>query len=223
MKSADRFKRTKHRLSLRGYANILRYLAMGPSTVPDVARVTDTSETSIREVLRRMEDLGLIHAVEWAPSKKGPWRAMYAFNRGTPKPYPGKRRGGQSGPWNFRPELLAFSHTIKALIEGPTSEQDLHELSGQSRTTLRYLMRHCKAIGLIHIGEWNKEPGCVPQPMWAIGNKTDAPRPKPVPLADCWRRANVARVSRHAIVRVIPALAAAPRLRQQEQRATAEA
>jgi len=210
MKTADRFKRTKHRLALKGYANILRLLELSPSTPPEVAAATGTAECAIREVLRRMESLGLIHAIAWVPSKKGPWRPMYSFRRGLAVPYPGSRRTCKTTGWNFRPELLAFANTMKAVMEGPTTEQDLHELSGQSRTTLRYFMRHCKSIGLVHIGDWHKNPGCVPAPMWSIGKKADKPRPAPTPLAECWQRANGYRVSRHAIGRVIPSLARKP-------------
>lgn len=216
----DRFARTKHRLALSGYANILRLLERTPSTAPEVAAITKTTPSAIREVLRRMESLGLIHAIAWVPSKKGPHRAMYSFRRGSPQPYPGIRRACKSTGWNYRPELVAFANTIRALIEGPMTEQDLHELSGQSRTTLRYLMRHCKSIGLVHIAEWHKDDGRTPSPMWAIGNKADAPRPKPRPLIDLWREARQRESAKAEMLRFMPSLV---RQHRQDQRATAEA
>jgi hypothetical protein len=209
--TADLLKRVKHRLSHRGYANILAVLRHRPSTATQVATTIATSERTTKQVLVRMVELEIAHVTSWEHKLRA-YIPVYGFGPGDSAPYPGKKRPHRvrNARNNFRPDLLAFSNVIKALIEGPTTKPDLHDLSGLNPVTVRLLINHCRQIKLIYIADWFQRTQAAgpPSPMYAVGSKADKPRPLPQSNTENCRRYGLKRRARERLLVLIPSLRA---------------
>jgi hypothetical protein len=198
-----------HRLSLRGYASILKAVSVRPRTAVDVAAIIGYSRNSVHRILVRMEELGIVYVRRWSPSKKGPATAVYSFGSKRSAEYPGKVVKTPCGSWNRRTELMAFSNAIKAMMEGPSSMADICDLSGLSRGATRSLVAHCQEIAFVRIGDWYMPPAGPPAPMYAIGCGADAPRPAPQPESEVWKRCYQRRMERRQMQTMLSAMAGA--------------
>jgi hypothetical protein len=198
-----------HRLSLKGYASILRAVAVRPRKADEVATIIGYGRTSVHRILVRMEELGIVYVRRWSPSKKGPATAVYSFGAKSSAEYPGKVIKHPCGSWNRRTELMAFANAIKAMMEGPSSTADICELSGLSRGAVRSLLAHCQDISLVRIGDWYMPPAGPPAPMYAVGSGADAPRPDPQPAGEVWKRCYQRRMARRQMQTMLSAMSGA--------------
>lgn len=206
MKKTATLKKTGHRLSMKGYLNILRVVMDGPCGAVQVAEAVATSPVTVHDILRRMADLGLIHEVDWSVSVKGPRRAVYAFGAGPRAPYPGKRRQHPVSVWTRRPELMTFANAIKAMSESAATSQEIVELSGLCRGTVRRMVNHAQDIGLVHIGGWYRGVVGPPVAMYALGRRPNKQRPAPQSNKEACRQYLDRRAERAQSVRLMSAM-----------------
>jgi lambda repressor-like predicted transcriptional regulator len=198
--------RRGQRLATQGYADILAALRHRPVPSSTIAATIGVSRTTANEVLKRMVSLGIAHISDWRASPKGPSQPVYAFGPGTPAPYPGKKAWARcDARLHFRPDLMAFANCVLAMLDGPTTRQDLSDLSGLSKSTLSNLLKHCRALKLVRVADWFHSAGPVAA-MYAIGSSPDTPRPAPETKAAHWKRYDQKRRSRQALLRLIPSL-----------------
>lgn len=175
------------RLSWAGYASmILEVQKLGENaTARAVAGKIDARQETSRRILQRMCELGVLRVAGWAPNfcGKGPHVAVFALNDGRPSvDYPAQFKAinkPRSSPKHIKPELIGFCEAFKALMKGATSGA-MCEASGAHEQTIRALVKHCRAIGLVHISGWIVTRGNGgPTRIFGIGNDKDKPRPAP--------------------------------------------
>jgi len=90
----------------------------------------------------------------------------------------------------FLPQGLAIGNLLNALSEGAT-RAELVEKSGISLRTMNKLVPYMiEQPRLIHIGDWRRRVGWggPPDPIYLLGNKRHAEKPKPKPAAEATQR-----------------------------------
>lgn len=200
-------------------ATILRTCAE-PTDALTISERHGLGRNAVLYIMRRMHSLGLVHIGDWTPSSYGhPPAAMWKAGAGEDAPRPmGKWRGINYTPRQKMPhvrnkvsaDMVAFAHAIRAMTERAVSAEQLEELTGWAHTTVHRFIRHCRRIGLIHIGDWHRTAkNCgVWARMYQMGNEADAPKPKAIPRSVVERRSAQARKQRAADLRMAHALAA---------------
>lgn len=76
-----------------------------------------------------------------------------------------------------RPEQPINTLILRDLADGPATVVDLEQTISIHRRNLRYYMKILKDDKLVHISGWEQRTGPA-LPVFALGNKRDAPRPK---------------------------------------------
>lgn len=186
--TANRIKRPAgvRRLGLGGYAAVLRAIQRTPMTTLQLCTAFGLTVRFGRRIVGRMEDLGLIHAqafIRQGPT--GPAVPVWAYGadaEGEPRPKGAPARVLTRA--TTMPLLIAFAQCVYMLRE-PATMAEISERTGVCRTTVSRLVRHCRAIGLARIGDWQRqERGGTPSPMYVLGNAANCPKPQPLSWAE---------------------------------------
>lgn len=209
------------------YADVLVAIAKKKQTAIELAEASGYCRVHIRQLLRRMRDLGLIHIDHWKPqSVRNVMSPVWAFGKGVDAPLPLTKSGRvtqrdpeAAGRLQPRIELVTFANLVKAMVE-PQTCLSLANVAGTDRNWTYRVLNHMHAIKLVHIAEWEtRSRGGQPSAMFQIGSKADAPRPRPMGAKEASRRRSQQRQQRKQMLRIVHALAANASIFSQAQAA----
>ena len=104
------------------YADVLAAIAKKKQTAIELAEASGYCRVHIRQLLRRMRDLGLIHIDHWKPqSFRNVMSPVWAFGKGADAPLPvtkagtvTKRNPEAAGRLQPRLELVTFANLVKS-------------------------------------------------------------------------------------------------------------
>lgn len=199
------------RLSWKGYADILALLKAHAMSGKALSMKTGLSIYTARRLLVRLHELKVVYISSWVKEgyKHGAPAAQYRF--GNLPDAPGEKVGSPRGPltrYNAMPELVHAVSTLKAMAE-PVTVTDLACEMGSQYGNILAFIKHCHAIGLVHIAEWKtRDYGGSPSPMYQVGDAPDRPRPKAQSRSEIEKRYREKRNQRDAMQRMIQATAA---------------
>lgn len=167
-----------------GHAAYARMLALTktPTTVAQVVEKTGAQRQTTREILWRMERLGLVHVCGWEePAGRSSFMApQFLLGQGISAPYPRQinREPLGSKQGRTRAELLAFAAMIRLLRHGAT-RNDLHEQTGVAYMRVSNLLRELRRLGLVHTSDWRARDDGTGRPaeVFSFGGGRNAPRP----------------------------------------------
>lgn len=200
-------------------ATILRK-CFEPSDAVSIAEHAGINRNGALRIMRHLYGMGLVHIGGWTEGRFGkPPAVLWKAGAGEDVPRPiGKWRGVAyqarqtlpHAPARLPTDTIAFAHAIRAMQERAVSADQIGEVTGWAHTTVTRFLRHCRRIGLIHIGEWHRTAKNVGvwARMYQYGNEPDAPRPKAIPRSVVERRSNLARRQKARDIRMAHALAA---------------
>lgn len=84
------------------------------------------------------------------------------------------------GKYQIKLNSVMFSMMLEELMAGPSKAQDIVEYTGMSIITVQRTLRVMHRRKVIHIAAWEKDArGAWTMRAFALGNKKDAPKPKP--------------------------------------------
>jgi hypothetical protein len=188
MAEALNFKR-----GMLGYATILGYLQKGPCTARQLAEGLSMPRRTAGMLLRQLRYRRLVHVSGWVrESAKGAPSSILAFGGGPDCPCFLAATGAPAGRLSeaappLAVEMLTFALIWRALEE-PLSVRSIWELSGIDPHTAYKLVRHLRALRLIHVAEWDATVARVPVPLFSLGRSRDARRPRPEGHVANWSR-----------------------------------
>jgi hypothetical protein len=200
----------------QGYAMILRGIYDQPSTKRDVAVDNGLNRQSAEKLVRGMHALGLIHRSGWATTA-GLDAAVFSAGPGPDASPPLNRDGTPSrhrthtvGMARPAAELIAFASILRALDE-PTSAQGVAEKAGTNPGSTRDLLNLMHDLRMVYVADWDRRlHGGAPAALFMLGfDKPDAPRPKPVPVREIWKRYDQGRRAKARMNEISFALAGA--------------
>lgn len=173
------------RLGLQAYARILAEVAASPTTPARAGEALCVGKQSMREILWRMEHMGLVHVTGWTQPelKRGFLAPMFAAGQGVSCPYPRQLRrhapGSSLARSTPKPELMAFASVIRCLRDGMT-RREIRAETGIAVMRLGLLLRELRRLGLAHRSAWSvRDDGAgAPAEVLSYGPGKDAPRPK---------------------------------------------
>jgi hypothetical protein len=157
-----------------------------PLTHEAAAEQLKRGAQTMREILWRMEHLGLVRVVAWCQPRKvrGILAASFqARQPGDPASVPYPRPLAKATPGstlaanNPRPELISFANIVRTLRDGAT-RGDLTEATGVMHHRLAPLLRELRSQGIAHRSGWaRRDEGGAPAEVLQLGPGRDAPRP----------------------------------------------
>lgn len=107
----------------------------------------------------------------------------------------------------LRPGVLADAMMIRALLDGPCTVSDLEEASGLVRRTVQERIKALRKVRAVYIAHWEQDAiGRYNIHAWQMGDKRDAPKPKPERLRI--RRAKAQRAAQLAMIRMTAGVSA---------------
>jgi len=172
------------RLSLAGYARILKIVVRGGATWRSVAKKTGARRLTVQRILNYWTDVGLIHVRAW-DIPDGDVRSrcpIYKFGQGTNVPWPG---GSPPHKTRVRADLTMFTAVVRALMAGPCLLIDVVDEAGISRSACTELMKLLHTtLRLVYIADYQERPKRGqghPMYRWGPG-KPD--KEKRAPLSD---------------------------------------
>lgn len=178
-----------------GHTTYAQFLATckKPATVSEVCEATGAKTQTVREILWRMERLGLVHVTGWSnlAGRSGSKHPLFRAGEGESVPYPRPLNRLPFGACKGSPrsELVAFAAIVRMLRDGAT-RKEIHEQTGVAYMRVSNLLRAMRAHGLIHTGAWlGRESGFgSPTEVLVYGPGKNAPRPPTQSRADIHRR-----------------------------------
>jgi hypothetical protein len=206
------------RMGLQAYARALALVWHQPLTHEAVAEQMKRAPSSLREILWRMEHLGLVRVVQWQQPRKVRGILAAAFQAcqpGDPASVPYPRALTKPTPGSTlamtqpRPELISFANILRTLRQGATRDE-LREVTGVAHHRLSTLVRELRTLGIAHRSTWApRNKGGAPAEVLQLGPGRDAPRPRRQTYEEKSARYRLKRRTREAARRVNAALAGA--------------
>lgn len=181
------------RHGMLGYATILAVLKCKPRTALGVGAAMSIREKSPRLILRQLHRLGLVHITGWRrAANKGPHSPVWSVGAGADVAPPVTFDGLTStnklkGAPPLGVEAITFAQVIRELGE-PVSAQSLRHSVGITEKTVYRLIAHMRNLKLIYIASWDSTVAVVPVPLYTLGARHDAERPKPQSREEVLRR-----------------------------------
>ena len=170
---------------IRGYASVLAALSFDPLSIHQLSERFGVNRQNMMDIVRGLHHHGMIHVSDWfKPGHHGGhWREVWSAGPSDDVPRPlgfrGRVVGSRRAPHTFRAELHHFSLLVQALEEGQ-SAPSLVELIGLGRDSTSLVIKHMKALQVIHIAAWESTRFGLPLPVYRMGlTMRDKPRPKP--------------------------------------------
>ena len=205
MKNCNRFGHAK-------YAQILALAVHGGTTVSKVMAAMKTQIQTAREILWKMERLGLIRVAEWRdPETRSSFLVpVFVADGGESLPYPRHLTRRAIGGTSSRPrsELAAFAHMVRCLRVGMT-RQEIHEETGVAYMRVGNVVREMRRLKIVHVSDWREREGGMGRPaeVLSFGVDRDEPRPKRMTRAEIQRRCRQKRAARESMLTIIRATA----------------
>lgn len=195
------------------YAQILAQVMACPATVPEVVAKHAIGAQVTREILWRMERLGLVRVCEWrepAPRSSYMTAVFGAADGRVSLPYPRQiaKRVYSAAMGQPRSELTAFAAMVRALQEGATRQQ-VHEQTGVAYMRVSRLIRVMRGLGICHRSDWivrDSGAGCRAE-VFSFGPGKDAPALKTLGRKEVDRRSAERKKQRGLMLRMIHATA----------------
>lgn len=203
MKKGNRFGHAK-------YAQILALAVHGGTTVAEVMGKMKTQIQTAREILWKMERLGLVRVSEWRePVTRSSFLVpVFVADGGQSLPYPKQIDRPKIGATSSRPrsEMAAFAHMVRCLRVGMT-RQEIHEETGVAYMRVGNLIREMRRLKIAHVGEWRERDGGMGRPaeVLTFGPGRDEPRPPTMSRAEIQRRSRQKAAARSAMLQIIRA------------------
>lgn len=179
------------RFGHRHYALILSQFKTAASIQQAVDNTSAKLQT-VREIVWRMERLGLVHVAIWAePTSRSSFMVpLFVIGEGQSAPYPRQISRQPLGSSLGRPrsELIAFAAMIRLLRDGAT-RNDLHEQTGVAYMRVSNLLRELRRLGLLHTSAWRcRDDGTGrPAEVLTFGSGRNAARPPTISRAEIQR------------------------------------
>ena len=174
-------KARKGRYGHAKYAQILGQVMAGPVTVAQVMAQHATSIQTTREILWRMERLGLARVCEWREpvSRSYYMTAVFGAADGRvslPYPRPTAKRIYSARVGRPRSELTAFASIVECLRSGATRKR-VHEETGVAYMRVASLIHLMRGLGICHRSDWIVREGGAGKPaeVFSFGPGSDAP------------------------------------------------
>lgn len=168
-------------------AEILRSITeLGPQTRNELRESTQLNETTCKRMVKVMYLSRELYVHDWIKRNRNQAPYMAVF---------GIRNAGQSDkthpndmPQNIKKPKANNSSTIGKrnrakifnLVSGERTSADIHDLVSLSLRHVQKHIAHLKANGKIHISQWRENQLGRKSPIYARGNKPDAPYPHPI-------------------------------------------
>lgn len=192
------------RLTSCGYASLAREVQKlgSAATSRNVADAVNAGHVTVRQTLRRLSGLGVLRVSGWVKNcaGHGPFVAVYCLADGKPDAdYPEHLRESvrpMTSTRHIRPELVAFASAFSAMREG-ARQLEMVESGAGCRQTVKKLLTHCRAIGLVYVCKWVKQDsGGAHLPVYKIGPGEDVARPAKLSGPEIWRAQYLRRCAR---------------------------
>ena len=171
----------KGRFGHARYAQILAQVMAGPVTVAQVMAQHATSIQTTREILWRMERLGLARVCEWRePEPRSSYMtAAFGYADGRVSlPYPRKiaRCIYSARVGRPRSELTAFASIVECLRTGATRKR-IHEETGVAYMRVAILILVMRGLRICHRSDWIARAGGAGKPaeVFSFGPVSDSP------------------------------------------------
>lgn len=168
------------------YIEILKMIATTSANAHEIEKETGWTRRPILRFLRIIVRMELAHVESWTRPPGSRCRVeRFLLGPGVNAPRP-PVRGGKNGREHmqdktFRSQGLAIGNLLRALSEGAT-RAELVECSGISvRSMGKLIPQMTDYPRLAHIVDWKRRQGWggPPDPIYLLGNKRHADRPKP--------------------------------------------
>lgn len=206
---------TGNKIGRFGYATYARMLSLvkEPASIAHVVEKTGAKRQSVREILWRMERLGLVHVADWQePTGRSSYmEPLFVIGEGGSAPYPRTVRRAPIGSTRGRPrsELIAFAAIVRLLRQGAT-RNDLFEQTGVAYMRVSNLLREMRRLGLVHTSDWRcRDDGTGrPAEVLSLGAGKNAPRLRTISRAEIQRASRQRRRARAGMVAMIQMTAA---------------
>ncbi len=217
-----RGRNTGKKLGWAGYASVLRSIKAAPQTAQQLAERFGIGIQSMRRVVTRFHDLGMLHRCGWQKGGlRGPCVPVYGYGPGTDATPPEGHRAADRPASRGMSELVQVVHILRRLEQEPIGKVALAAAVGSSPMRVALFVDHCHRIGLVRIADWSlRLRGGRPGALYGLGTGADAPRPARVPRSVIQRRNRAARRERQSTLHMI-GLTARPLAGQQAQGASA--
>lgn len=175
------------RRSWLGYARIFRSIHDGIDTAATLAPIHGLRTETMRDVLRRMSALDLIHICGHVRAPNRLLVPRWAIGAGA------KSSARTNAPLAPNVELAAFASMWRALQEGPHTPKALSERFGLCRQRVGTLLVACHAeLRILRIAGYESPRGDLgggQAVMYAAAfDQPDAQKPAREPMVDRWRR-----------------------------------
>lgn len=199
---------TKFRRGTAGYAMILAALYRRHQSIREVATAFHMRhDHKVRLAIREMHTAGLVHIASWrqcGPTGGSPNALWAVGNRADASAtLPGAKMPLRAT--RTRPEMLAFIAAVRCMQDGPSITSDIAAVSGLHLSTTQALIRTMRALGLVHIGAYER-PGNTLAAAYSFGRGKDAPRPQRMTQREIEQRAWAKRKARRQQVTILLAL-----------------
>ena len=205
----------KGRLGHSRYAQILAQVMAGPVTIAEVMEKHGLQIQTARELLWRMERLGLIRVCEWREPETRSSYMVVVFGPADGRvslPYPRQISRVIYSALMGRPrsELTAFASIINCLRAGATRQQ-VHEETGVAYMRVSSVMRTMHQLGILHRSDWvvRSNGQGMPAEVFTFGPGADEPKPKTLGRAEIERRHRARKRSHDYMRHMIQATAGA--------------
>jgi hypothetical protein len=192
------------RRSWSTYARILRQIHDGINNTVALAPLNMIRTENMRDILRRMTSLGLIHVSGSLQASNGVLSPRYAVGKGEPAVALNTNKPLKPGV-----ELIALANMLRAMaVRGQTIKR-LTETAGLSRQRVDEFIKVChEELHMVYVARYERvriKPGGSPAAAYAFGfDLPDAPRPKPMPTklynARCHARKVAKRRQRETLI-----------------------
>lgn len=202
-------RRKNQRLSMAGYADVLRAVVDGPVTQREVVERAGIAKTNAWRILGTLHHMRVIHISAWVARPRSPYMPAYGIGDKPDAPMPTTRPNGKacevmaapkSAPSRLSAEVIGFAALVRAL-EQPASVAELEAATGIFERTIRNAIGRMRELGLVFIADWERRAygGGLPiaNYQWGIGQR-DKPRLQPLGRQRAQRRYRESRASREA-------------------------
>ncbi len=220
--NAKRQSRSTGRMGLQAYATVLAAVWDQPATHEDVLEHVGRGGQVLREILWRMEHLGVVREAEWRQPRARRsilGAAFIARHEGDPPSAPYPRPLNKPSPGstlarnNPRPELVAFANIVRTLRAGAT-RAEIREATGVAHHRISALLAVMRRLGIVHRSAWEgRDCGAgMPAEVLKLGRGRDCPRLPTLTEQEKQARYRARRSAREAGRRVTAALAGSERV-----------
>jgi len=196
------------RRSWATYARILRQIHDGIDNTAALAPLNLIRTENMRDILRRMDWLGLVHVAGSLQASNGVLSPRYAVGKGEPAVALNTNKPMKPGV-----ELIALATMLRAMTSRGQTIKRLAETAGLSRQRVDEFIKVCHdELHMVHIVRYERVrivPGGSPAAAYAFGfDMPDVKRPAPMPAKLYNARCHARKVAKRRLRETLIALSA---------------